>query len=371
MKYKFKEGQLNDNFCSKRVLEMRKLLHPSGFFTMLGIPGVGISFFIRFLATRDFAYFIYLDTASLASATKHEFFVALLKELGVTNIPKSEQEMLEEAKKRVKELADEKHVIFLFNRFDDLGKEINKILLSNLRTLRHISADNISMIFVTHKPLTDVSEGALQGGNLDMFSNIYYFQPYEKEDLRQLFILHSQDLLEEEGAFDEAYENSGGHYELAKLLLKSKENKAVVQKFINFSLKKIYAGLSYAQKKMVQKIAFDKPLKDVDMLLVQLGYLKEDSYFFSPLFAEYIRTATMIKLPIKEAKLFQLLKKRIDRLVSKEEIFTALWQEDEQEFGSDWALNSLIYRLRKNPAFKAKGYIIESHKKMGYMLVRE
>jgi len=361
---------LGEDFCADRVAEIKKLLSPSGFFTLIGIPGVGISFFIRFIATREFAHFIYLDTSALASKTKHEFFVALLKELGIVKIPEGEQELLEAAKKRLKKLTKQKHVIFLFNRFDDLGKEMTDTLLANLRTLRHVTADKISMIFVAHKSLTDVSEDALQGGNMDMFSNIYYFQPYKKEDLRQLFILHSQHLLQQDKAFEEVYEKSGGHYELAKLLLKSKDNKVVAQKFINFSLKKIYTGLSYGQKKILQKIAFSKQIKELDEVLVSLGFIRPNNEFFSPLLAEYIKKTIAIKLPVKEAKLFQLLRKRIDKVVNKEEIFKALWQESDEEFGSDWALNSLIYRLRKNPAFRAKGYVIENHKKVGYILYK-
>lgn len=370
MKYNFKEAQLGDDFCLDRVGEMKKRLNPSGFFTIVGMPGVGISFFIRFLATRKFAHFIYLDIASLAAPTKHEFYIALLKELGVVKFPKGEQEMLELGKKRIKELASKEHVVFLFNRFDEMGNSIDKSFLGSLRTLRHGIADKVSLIFVSHKPISDISEGALSGGNLDMFSNVYYFKPYSEGDLYKLFSLHAPEFVEDKKQFSEVYRLSGGHYELAKLIYKSEKNKSVVNKFIQFSLKKIYSSVSYIDKKTLQKIVFGKNVKQVGEGMVDLGIIK-DNTVFSPLLAEYIRTSTAIKLPVKEAKLLQLLKKRLDKVVLKEEIFKALWSEDDEEYGSDWALNSLIYRLRKNPIFAAKGYVIESYKKVGYMLVKE
>ncbi len=375
MKYDFKEAQLDDDFCEDRLHKIRNLLTPSGLFTIVGIPGVGISFFIRFLATRNFARFIYLDTSSLTALNKYEFYTALLKELGGTKISKSDQEILNECKKRIKELLKkEKHIVFLFNRFDDLGRGIDKNLLDNLRTLRHIAADKISMIFVTHKGLYDVSPDAVSDANLDLFSNLYYFASLPKDDLEKLFLLHSPDLISEKKIFDEVYELSGGHYQLAKLILKTgRRNDLLTDKFIKISLKKIYDKLTYLQKKTLAKITFNKTVDSIDAELIRYGFVigdKSDYRIFSPVFEEYIKENASIKLSVKEAKLFALLKKKLGRVVAKEELFRSLWLEDGEEFGSDWALNSLIYRLRKNPMFVAKGFVIESHKKTGYMLVK-
>lgn len=88
---------------------------------------------------------------------------------------------------------------------------------------------------------------------------------------------------------------------------------------------------------------------------------------FTPLLAEYIKTNFPIKLPVKESKLFKLLRKNIGNIVSKDEIFTSVWGETSE--ATDWALDALIYRLRKHPFIKAQGYIIESHKKVGYTLI--
>ena len=48
------------------------------------------------------------------------------------------------------------------------------------------------------------------------------------------------------------------------------------------------------------------------------------------------------KLAQKEQKLFFLLQKDLGKIVTKDKIFEEIWKDE-----SDWALNSLIYRMRQ------------------------
>ncbi len=75
------------------------------------------------------------------------------------------------------------------------------------------------------------------------------------------------------------------------------------------------------------------------------------------------------KLPVKEAKLFKLLRQNAGKVVSKDEIFSEVWPEGDNG-ATDWALDALIYRLRKHPFMQSHHYIIESHKKVGYTLIQ-
>ncbi len=75
-----------------------------------------------------------------------------------------------------------------------------------------------------------------------------------------------------------------------------------------------------------------------------------------------------MKLPAKEAQLFKLLRNNIGKVISKDEIFSEVWGNDSE--ASDWALDALIYRLRKHSFMTSHGYIIESQKKVGYTLVQ-
>ena len=87
---------------------------------------------------------------------------------------------------------------------------------------------------------------------------------------------------------------------------------------------------------------------------------------------KFIQGNIPLRLPVKEARLFKKLKQHLGQVVSKEAIFNLLWPEDSQDYdkASEWALNSLIYRLRKNPYFIQSGYVIENHKKEGFVLIK-
>jgi L-methionine (R)-S-oxide reductase len=77
-----------------------------------------------------------------------------------------------------------------------------------------------------------------------------------------------------------------------------------------------------------------------------------------------------LKLPQKEGKLFSLLQKELGKTVPKDIIFKEIWKDTPDE-ATDWALNSLIYRLRKNTTFHKSGYIIENNKDIGYSLIKK
>ena len=90
---------------------------------------------------------------------------------------------------------------------------------------------------------------------------------------------------------------------------------------------------------------------------------------FTPLLSEYIKTNMPVKLPVKENKLFKLLRANMGKTVSKDEIFAEVWPSD-SDSATDWALDALIYRLRKHPFMQANNFVIESQKKVGYTLIQ-
>ncbi len=374
MKYNFKEKELSADFSVNLTSEVTRQLTPAGLFTLSGMSGVGISFFIRFLVSQKLDKSIYIDILSLSTPTKAAVYEALLKELG-GNVA-GNTDVLEACKKRLEiVLKEENHITIIFNRFDELGKEIDKQFLGSLRTLRHGAADKVSMIFVTHSSMVKLFPEAVANANLDLFSNIVWFSPFSKDDLLALITLHSPELVTDPEVFTSAYIASGGHYQLCKLFLKSSYKTSPLQDpTILYSLQSLYEGFSYSQKKQLQRIVQKKGIKNIDPDLLNLKAVifTNDSYtLFSPLLEEYIKKFSRLKLPVKEAIIFKLLKQARGKVVSKEELFRSLWSEDAEEFGSDWALNSLIYRLRKNPTFISQGYVIENYKKVGYTLLKD
>lgn len=319
---KFKEEKLGPDFAKSAVFEVKKLINSSTSFTVVGMPGMGISMFLRYLAAQKWAHVIHIDINELKKPSKDGLLKLLRKEL-----------------KNLETLV-KKHsrVIIIFNRFDTLRKEFDKQFFGNLRSIRDIDKEKIVMVFSANKPLIKIAPDALTGGNLNMFSKSLMFE-YTDKDLGKLVKLNSPNLLKHKD-FGKLLKLAGGHYQLLQLLLKGDNDAVILQ------LKEIYENLDYKERKFFQK---------------NLGLA------FSPLFADYIKSVMRLKLPVKEAALFKLLKGRLGRLVTKDEIFESIWQDG---IGSDWALNALIYRLRKNPTFQASGYVIESNKKVGYCLVR-
>lgn len=121
------------------------------------MPGVGVSYFLKYLATQNFATFFHLDLYSLPILNQHEFYKLLLTELGGEPGSKTDQELLVAVKKILKILSDKQ--------------------------------DKLVLIFTSTKPLNGISKEPLTGGNLNFYSEELYFKPYSKEDLKKLLTI--------------------------------------------------------------------------------------------------------------------------------------------------------------------------------------
>ena len=372
----FKEAKLGSNFCKNQVAEVKRLIDSSNSFAVVGLPAMGISIFLMYLATRGFAKFVHIDINELPVLDRVGLFRLLVRELnGKANL-QTEQDLLESCKKGLEKLTREQpKVVIIFNRFDRLKDEFNQNFFANLRSLRDIDKAKIVMIFAANKPLIRQTPEALTGGNLNMFSKTYYLKPYSQEDLGRLIKLNSTNLKMNNEKFKRALRLCGGHYQLLQLLLKSDLS---IDKFlddlaIKLQFKELNEYLDNNQCKQLQKIALGKKVTNLDQYLVDVGYVIKDKNgqyrIFTPLLLEYIKSNLRLKLPVKEAQLFSLLKSHEGRTVSKDEIFATIGP-DQEGGASDWALNALVYRLRKNPTFTTKGYLIENHKKIGYTLIK-
>lgn len=342
----FPEAKMGPDFCQNVISDVKKLIGNSTSFAVVGMPAMGISIFLKYLATLEFAHLIHIDINGFSYPTEAELFKQLPG--------KEELEIL--AKKH-------QRVVVIFNRFDRLQKIFSQNFFARLRVLRDVDREKIVMIFAANRPLAEQSPKSIEGGNLNMFSKTYYIKLYGIEDLKKLVRLNSPKLLKHP-QFELALKLSGGHYQLLQLLLKldSLDN-PVADPAIKLQLKELYNFLNYHQKKQIQKISFGKLVKDIDPYLVDIGYVPIPT----PLLADFIKQSSKLKIPVMENKLFRFLKYKEGKVALKEEIFNNLWDGGE---ASDWALNALIYRLRKNLAFISSGYVIESYKKVGYSLIK-
>ncbi len=372
MNYQFQESRLSTIFRQEDTLATRKLINESVSFTVIGMPGMGISSFLKFLVTQNFAYFIHIDLYELPEMNRLNLYRLIANNLGVEalgNLYKLQQNI--KAKLRIL-TQKHKRVVLVFNRFDQIKDEFSTSFFSNLRGLNEVDKEKIVLIFSSNKPLYQWSSEAFERSNLDTFAKEYYLKPYSNKEMIQLLKLYMPNLALNKKAVNKCLGLSGGHFQLFQLLIKSqRSNLFLSDKYILLQIRRIYEEcLTFRQKQQLQKIAHHKKVNDIDPYLLKLGIITEmpDRYtLFSPLLKEYIRNLCVVNLSPLEIKLLRLLKKNIGKITSKDDIFNALWPDD-LEKQSDWALNALIYRIRKNPAFLEEGYSLKNHKKLGYAL---
>lgn len=371
-RYNFKEGTLGPDFAKEKMAEFKKLIDSAISFTVVSMPGVGVSYFLKYLSCQDFAYFIHIDLYSLPTLSQHEFYRMFHRDLGGKPTSATDEQVFLETKAILKKLT-EKHekVVIIFSRFDQLKKDFDENFLSNMQSLINIALDKIVLIFTGVKPLYELAPEAVSGGNLLFYSKILYFKPFLAFDIKALFKL--EHTLKFHPNLDRLIEVAGGHNQLFRIILNShNQQNLLLDKFVRLQLQDLVNYLDYQQKKAVQKIAMGKPLRELDQYLLDVGYVLKDKatyHLFSPLITAYIKTNLPVRLPAKEKILFNLLRKNSGKVVSKDEIFSEVWGENSQD-ATDWALDALIYRLRKHPFLKSQGYIIESQKKVGYSLIQ-
>lgn len=368
--YNFKEEALGPDFAKEKVADFKRLIDSSQSFTVISMPGVGVSYFLKYLSCQDFAHFIHVDLYNLPTLSQHEFFRMLHRDLGGKPSSATDEQIFIDTKEILSKLAlKHEKIVIIFSRFDALKKDFDANFLSNLQSLTTLALGKIVLIFTAIKPLDELSPEAVSGGNLPFYSKLVYFKPFSASDLKKLFTLdHTQ---KAHPNLEKMIKMSGGHNQLLHIFMNSqKANNLLLDKFVTLQLKDLYNYLDYQQKKQVQKIALGKKIEEVDEYLLGVGYATGSSNYnlFSPVLAQYIKINIPHKLPVKEKALFNLLRKNIGNVVSKDEIFASVWHDSEE--ASDWALDALIYRLRKHPFIQSHGYIIESHKKVGYTLIQ-
>lgn len=371
----FKEKQLGPDFAKEKMADFKRLIEGDQSFTVVSMPGVGVSYFLKYLVCQNLAYFIHIDLYNLPTLSQHEFYRMFHRDLGGKPTSSTDEQVFLEIKAKIKKLAEENQkVVVIFSRFDQLKKDLDENFLSNLQALTAVAPGQIVLIFTAVKALYEMAPEAVRGGNLTFYSKILYFTPYSPKDAKALFLLDHT--LRAHPDLDEIIKLSGGHNQLLHIFINShKKTNLLLDKFVRLQLRDLYNYLDYQQKKDVQKIALgkkvDPDLIGVDEYLLGVNYIIQDkggTRVFSPILQEYIRTNLPTKLPVKEAKLFKLLRNNAGKVVSKDEIFQNVWGDSAD--ATDWALDALIYRLRNSQFMKSHGYILESHKKVGYTLIQ-
>ena len=357
-------------FCEDQFATVGKMIEAGQATSIIGIPGSGISVFLKQLALQPFGKTktVYIDVFSLPALSTQEFFSELLEQLGGAITNKTTVELVRSCIDAIKK-AESQKIVIIIGGFDKLSKEFSTDFF---RYIRSLDRPNVTLVFGICKRLETILPAELNNLDLRLLANIYYLKRYTTQDFRFLLDTYGPSYQDVDPmTFDELVRLSGGHFQLMQLLLQSEHRQEpVTDPFIKLCFENIWSHLSAAQKGQLRKVAAGKPVSP-DQYLTKVGLVVEKDgqlELFSPLIAECVKAFSTPKLPLKERRLFSILKRNQGRLVGKRELFDAVWPG--QAIGSEWALNALIYRLRKHPAFLGQKYTIESYKKLGYKLVK-
>ena len=255
-------------------------------------------------------------------------------------------------------------VVMVFNRFDRLAGILDQNLSDNLRYLRSNHAKML-MIFVTSSPLYETHHQILSDGS-KIFTKTVYFKPYEAKDLLQIAHIDSLPMKRAR----EVVELSGGHHSLFHTLMRCQDiNNPLSDPTDELIVQQIYSSFNTKRRDVLMAVVEGRHVKP-DEYLSGTGIVKTSESgqqeLFTPLLSKYILKQGSFSLPHKERKLLRLLKQNTGKLVRKRDIFDQIWGD---EVAGDWALNSLVYRLRRHPAFDSNRYTIKSAKKDGYILI--
>lgn len=366
---------LNQNFYNKPILDIEKFIASSATFSVIGISDFGRTVFLKYLATLPLAdNYIFVDIYDLAPQSRVEFFKLILSRLGEDKEITTEAEAVALCRVKLTEMVQKyKKIVIILNRLDLLQFPLDRSFFDSLRTFRMIDPAKIMFILGLCTPIHQVASNAMLGSDIVLFSKIYYLPLYSQADLIMLAKQYGH-RSEQKETFKRALNLSGGHFQLFQLLLRDSLQKNIIDDdFIKLSLKNILKHLNYKQKKDLIDIALGKRVTVDDPYLLSTGMIRQEKNgyeFFTPLLREYLLMFETAKLSAKEKSLLQLLLKNQGQIVSRETIFNIVWGANEAGV-TDWALDALAYRLRKNLLFTSRGYILEGHKKQGYSLTRD
>ncbi|MBP7807413.1 helix-turn-helix domain-containing protein [Candidatus Saccharibacteria bacterium] len=359
-------------FCPDRMAEIKQLIDSSTDTAVVGMPGVGIATFLIELSKQPYGLMIFIDAHVLPRHTTDDIARALLQKLGQEAGDMSPDEVIRAVVARLQE-ACKRHerIVISIGGFDQLQAEFDKDFFHTLMTFKGVDKQKIIYLFGVCRRLDSLITNKMIDTDLRFFSSVYYLKPYEPDALRFLLPIYASTATLQHPRLNELIPYSGGNFQFLRLLLASqRQDRPVDDPLIKLAFSNIYNSLSGKQKTLLKQMAQNGSSDKTDEFLQGVGIIVPDGKrykLFCELFVDCVRVYTQPRLPAKEQKLFRLLKRNIGEIVHKNEIMDVLWPDGS---GSEWALNALVYRLRRHPAFQSQQYSIENAKKLGYILTK-
>lgn len=348
---------------TQRISDVQKILLNSQTVVVHGVPGMGISLFLKETSKQIKGKTLYIDGFVLSSSSAEEIFNEVLNQLNNNEDKnKNAYQLLMDT------LKDTKHVTIIIAGFDEL--KISREFLFQLRSLIYAIPQLRFVFGVCKQPIIFLSNSVI-AKDPTLFKTIYFLPLYSKDETFYLLEKYNQYFDSQSSFNEEMTILSGGHFQLLQLLLRPEKNSITINDpFIKVCLHSIFNHFSNKQKNFLKQLTKKNTLQESENYLEAVGIIKKEKKytFFSPLFEMYIKSITNKELPKKEQVLFETLLQYKGSVVEKETLFATIWPDEESE-ATDWALDALLYRLRRHPIFIETGFTIQSQKKVGYILV--
>jgi DNA-binding winged helix-turn-helix (wHTH) protein len=254
---------------------------------------------------------------------------------------------------------------------------------------------------------TDITHSLLQSQlpvSTSLFQNVFEYPVYMHEDTLQLvqYLAARWNAkltpIEEEGICVQ----SGGHLWIASEAVRQcadGNSWSIDSEGMQFRLKSIYATLLSSERSVLEKkLSGARDYTDEEresmVHLKQLRVLDTKGACAIPLLVEYIRTIrssihqlqyddvtqhiTLNGVPIdnmlsrKERHLLRVLVQKINTVVSRDDVASAIWPHDTETHYSDWAIDQTIARLRKRLGeLMIPSTTLRVIRGKGYMLARD
>jgi DNA-binding winged helix-turn-helix (wHTH) protein len=296
---------------------------------------------------------------------------------------KDELVLFQGLKKTVDYLALEKNltIVFLFDRFEDYISVVDSEFFANLRVLRNRAKYQFSVVFSLNRPLEDTLEATLMSDFYEFIAGkIVYLPIYDQPgvDFRINYLEKITGKRIDKELLGKILEVTGGHSNLMRLSCEALlatgqkfKDKLALRKFLleqkpvrsalfgiwnslTPSEQTILSGNGTLEEKYLENVGL---IKDGFLTIpLLLDYLKEksteqkQSNFSINETGEILQGETVLsdKLTSLEYKLLRFLLENQDKILGKEQIINAVWQEGKTTLGvTDQALDQLIFRLRK------------------------
>ncbi len=358
----YPDHAFSEQFCNDLLVACEDAIDSRQSFNLVAIPGVGVTFFVKYLERRLSARFVYINPYEMHEFSKQAVYAQLAKKLGMDEPGSASVDDIRRALLELSQSASS--VVILFNRFDRVSGVVDERFYDVLRHLRDANRSKIVIGFVTGVPL--INDARLARSLMGLVTRTVYFSGYGDTDMQQILAGSGA-----RAATDQELRLAGGHHVLLQVLMGCQDmENALSDPMVELVIKDMLASLPQNYRRHVERLALKGAGSD-DAFLLGTHFVSQEAertILFTPLMEEYIRRSHHVKLPQKEQRLFDVLARHGGRVVNKQEIFDYVWRE-QNGIASEWALNALVYRLRRHPGFDARRYEIESHKKSGYVLI--